>query len=219
MRKHLSTTTGPQRLAYGAAIGLAVGLVPWPIGGMARGLAGWVAGVVVYLALAWWLAHTFDAHQTRERAQSMDQPDLLIFGSMLTAVVVSVAAVAMLLQEVQQLAGPSRAFHISLAMVALAGSWLVIHTIYAFHYAHRYYQQEMARAEDDHGLDFPGTDPPDYADFMYYSLVVGMTSQVSDVQIKSPLMRRITLVHGVLSFGFNMLVLALSINVVAGAIH
>lgn len=219
MRKHLSTTTGIQRLAYGGAVGVAVGVLPLPLNGMARGLLGWCFGTAVYLGLAWWLASTFTAQQTRERSVSLDQPNLLILLSMLTVVGVSVAAIAMLLQEVKQLAGLERAGHITLALVALAGSWLMIHTIYAFHYAHRYYQQEMKRAEDDHGLDFPGTAPPDYFDFLYYSLVVGMTSQVSDVQIISPYMRRITLIHSVLSFAFNMLVLALSINVVAGAMQ
>ncbi|MGJ7494406.1 DUF1345 domain-containing protein [Variovorax sp. RT4R15] len=219
MRKHLSTTTGPQRLLYGGAVGLAVGLLPLPLNGMTRGLLGWCCGVVVYLALAWWLTAAFTAQQTRERAQSLDQPNVMILCSMLVVVGVSVAAIAMLLQQVKQLDGVDRAGHITLALVALAGSWLMIHTIYAFHYAHSYYILEKGRKADEHGLDFPGTAPPDYFDFLYYSLVVGMTSQVSDVQILSPDMRRITLVHSVLSFGFNMLVLALSINVVAGAMQ
>ncbi|WP_213957019.1 MULTISPECIES: DUF1345 domain-containing protein [unclassified Variovorax] len=220
MRKHLSTTTGPQRLIYGGAVGVVVGLIPWPLlNGMGRGLLGWSVGVAVYLCLAWWLAHTFDAEQTRQRAQEMDQPNLVLLVIMLTAVTVSMVAIAMLLQQVKLLAGPVRAAHILLALVALALSWLMIHTVYAFHYAHSYYLQKMSRAKDDHGLDFPGTAPPDYADFVYYSYVIGMTSQVSDVQINSAEMRRITLIHSVLSFGFNMLVLALSINVVAGAIQ
>ncbi|MEJ8859269.1 DUF1345 domain-containing protein [Variovorax robiniae] len=219
MRKHLSTTTGIQRLSYGAAVGVAVALIPSPlINGMARGLLGWVVGVAVYLALAWWLAHSFDAQQTRERAQSLDQPNLILLLTMLTVIAFSVAAIAMLLQQVKLLAGLERGAHIVLAMVALAESWLMIHTIYAFHYAHRYYQQEKTRKPDNHGLDFPGTAPPDYADFMYYSYVIGMTSQVSDVQILSPAMRRITLIHSVLSFAFNMLVLAFSVNVVVGAL-
>ncbi|RYH53590.1 MAG: DUF1345 domain-containing protein [Alcaligenaceae bacterium] len=219
MRDHLSTTTGVQRLLYGGAVGAAVGLLPLPLNWTARALLGWCFGVAVYLALAWWLTATFDAQQTRERAQSLDQPSLLILVSMLTVVGVSVAAIAMLLQQVKQLDGPDRAGHITLALVALAGSWLMIHTIYAFHYAHSYYLLEKGRKVGDHGLDFPGTAPPDYFDFLYYSLVVGMTSQVSDVQIISHDMRRITLVHSVLSFAFNMLVLALSINVVAGGMQ
>lgn len=218
MRQHLSSTTGPQRLLYGAAVGAVVALLPWPLDPLARGLAGWCAGVAVYLALAWWLAHSFDAAKARERARSLDQPALLILVCMLVVVGVSVVVIAMLLQQVRQLAGLQRGVHIALGLVALAGSWLMIHTIYAFHYAHRYYQNEKRKAGDVlYGLDFPGKEQPDYADFMYYAFVVGMTSQVSDVRVLTSEMRRITLLHGVLSFAFNMLVLALSINVVAGA--
>ena len=102
-------------------------------------------------------------------------------------------------------------------MLALAASWLTIHMVFAFRYAHRYYQS--LGDVDGPGLQFPGGDDPDYFDFLYYSYVVGMTSQVSDVQVCSRAMRRLTLVHGVLAFAFNMAVLALSINVVAGAMQ
>ncbi len=217
MRKHLSETTGEQRLLYGGAAGLAVALLPWSFDGLARGLVGWCGGVAVYLLLAWWLAHSFDAERTRTRARSLDQPDLLILVSMLVVVGVSVVVIAMLLQQVKQMDGPDRTAHIALGLVALAGSWLMIHTIYAFHYAHRYYQNEKSPGDDEDSLDFPGREDPDYADFLYYAFVVGMTAQVSDVQVMTREMRRITLVHSVLSFAFNMLVLALSINVVAGA--
>lgn len=218
MHTHLSKAAGLQRLAYGAAAGLAVGLVPWPVGGIARGLLGWTAGALVYLLLAWWLAETFDAERTRARSQSLDPPNVLILVIMLTAVTASVSAITMLLQQVKQLDGLERAAHIALGLSALATSWLLIHTIYAFHYAHRYYQTEMKKTEAGPGLDFPGKLDPDYFDFLYFSFVIGMTSQVSDVQVTSRVMRRITLVHGVLAFAFNMLVLALSINVVAGSI-
>jgi uncharacterized membrane protein len=192
--------------------------MPWPTGGMARGLIGWCAGVLVYQVLSWWLAGTFDARHTRERAQSLDQPNVMILVSMLVVVVVSVGAITMLLQQVKQLSGWERAGHVVLGVVALAGSWLMMHTIYAFHYAHRYYIDQKTGGSPDGGLDFPGKADPDYFDFLYYSYVIGMTSQVSDVQATSRDMRRITLIHSVLAFAFNMLVLALSINVVAGAI-
>ncbi|MFH0133415.1 DUF1345 domain-containing protein [Variovorax sp. EL159] len=217
MRQHLSTTTGPQRLLYGGVVGIAVASVPWPLGMTARGLAGWCAGVLVYQVLTWWLADTFDAKRTRERAQLLDQPNIVILVSMLVAVGVSVVAIAMMLQEVKQMDGIARAGHIALGLVALVGSWLMMHSIYAFHYAHRYYIDRKGGSPDG-GLDFPGKDEPDYFDFLYYSYVIGMTSQVSDVQATSREMRRITLMHSVLSFAFNMLVLALSVNVVAGAI-
>lgn len=220
MLKHLSTTTGKQRLLYGgiAAAAAAAALMPVPMSSMARGLAGWCAGVLVYQVLTWWLVDTFDARRTRERAQQLDQPNIVILVSMLVVVAVSVVAIAMMLQQVKQLNGWERAAHVALGMVALAGSWLMIHTIYAFHYAHRYYIDQKGGTPDG-GLDFPGKDDaPDYFDFLYYSFVIGMTSQVSDVQATSREMRRITLFHSVLAFAFNMLVLALSVNVVAGAI-
>lgn len=220
MLRHLSTTTGKQRLLYGgiAAAAVAAALMPVPMSGMARGLAGWCAGVLVYQVLTWWLADTFDARRTRERAQQLDQPNIVILASMLVVVAVSVVAIAMMLQQVRQLNGWERAAHVALGLVALAGSWLMIHTIYAFHYAHRYYIDQKGGMPDG-GLDFPGKDDaPEYFDFLYYSFVIGMTSQVSDVQATSKEMRRITLFHSVLAFAFNMLVLALSVNVVAGAI-
>jgi uncharacterized membrane protein len=216
MRKHLSTTTGPQRLIYGGLAGLLAAAIPWPLDAMARGLTGWCVSAAVYLVLTWWLAHTFDAQRTRERAQSLDQPNMVILVSMLVAIGASVVAIAMLLQQVKLLSGPARTGHIALGLVALVGSWLMMHTIYAFHYAHRYYIDQRDGSPDG-GLDFPGKDEPDYFDFLYYAYVVGMTSQVSDVQATSREMRRITLMHSVLAFGFNMLVLALSVNVVAAA--
>jgi uncharacterized membrane protein len=214
---------GLRRLAYGAIAGLAVGLVPWPLGGIARGLLGWTAGAGVYLMLAFWLCRTFDAERTRARAQSLDPPNAMILAVMVTAVGACIAAIAMLLQQVKDMTGLERAGHIVLALAALATSWLLIHTVYAFHYAHRYYQQELRdrrlkKADLEPSLDFPGKPDPDYFDFVYFSFVIGMTSQVSDVQVTTSHLRRVTLVHSVLAFAFNMLVLALSVNVVASAI-
>ena len=222
MRHHFAETTSTQRIVYGIVVGVAAAAWPVAMQPQTRGLIGWCAGAFTYLALAWWLAETFDAERTRERAQSQDPPSVVVFLLMLVAVVVSVGAIAVILQQVKSLQPHERPAHIALSMLALAASWLTIHMVFAFRYAHRYYQAalqvgEMADA-DGPGLKFPCADAPDYFDFMYYAYVVGMTSQVSDVQVTSRVMRRLTLVHGVLSFAFNMLVLALSINVVAGAV-
>ena len=97
MRKHLSATTGPQRLLYAGTAGLVVAAIAWPLDGMARGLAGWCTNCAVFLLLTWWLADTFDATQTRKRAQSLDQPNVVILVSMLLAIGASVVAIAMLL--------------------------------------------------------------------------------------------------------------------------
>lgn len=219
MRKHLSETNGLQRLAYGLAAGLAAAALPLPMVWPLRALLGWCVGVAVYLALAWWLCETFDAKRTRERAQAQDEPSLVLFLLMLLATVACVTAITVMMQQSRDLSGSERTLHVALSVVALIASWLFIQTIFAFHYAHRYYHEEKRNEPDGPGLAFPGGLDPDYFDFLYYAHVVGMTSQVSDVQVTSREMRRLTLMHSVLSFGFNMLILALSINVVAGALQ
>ncbi|HAL40011.1 MAG TPA: DUF1345 domain-containing protein [Polaromonas sp.] len=219
MRKHLSETTGPQRLGYGLLAGLATAALPMPLAWQFRGLLGWCVGISVYLMLAWWLCARFDSNRTRARSQAQDEPSGVLFLLMLLATTACVAAITVMMQQSRDLSGMLRTFHIVLSMAALAASWLFIQTMFAFRYAHRYYQEENLRDPDGPGLRFPGGLDPDYFDFLYYAHVVGMTSQVSDVQVTSREMRRLTLVHGVLSFGFNMLILALSINLVAGALQ
>ena len=219
MRKSLSETTGPQRLIYGLLGGLVACALPLPLSWEFRGLLGWSAGVAVYLMLAWWLCVGFDAQRTRARAQAQDEPSVVLFLVLLLATMACVAAITVMMQQSRDLSGLQRALHIGLSVVALALSWLFIQTIFTFHYAHRYYHEEKLNEPDGPGLQFPGGLDPDYFDFLYYAHVVGMTSQVSDVQVTSREMRRLTLVHGVLSFGFNMLILALSINVVAGVLQ
>ncbi|HQR98517.1 MULTISPECIES: DUF1345 domain-containing protein [unclassified Polaromonas] len=219
MRKHFSETTGPQRLMYGLAAGLVTAALPLPLAWPLRGLLGWCVGVAVYLLLAWWLAMAFDAKGTRERAQTQDEPGVVIFLMLLLATLTCVAAIVFMMQQSRELSGVARTLQIALSMAALAASWLFIQAIFAFHYAHRYYQEEKRKQPAGAGLLFPGGQDPDYFDFLYYAHVVGMTSQVSDVQVTSRAMRRLTTVHAVLSFAFNMLILALSINVVAGSLH
>ena len=218
MRKHLSETTGPQRLTYGLAVGVAVALLPVPMAWPLRALLGWCVGAAVYLVLAWWLAEVFDAKNTRQRAQAQDESSMVLFGVMVVAVLACVSSITLLLQQVKQLEGTQRVLHMALAMVALALSWLFIQTIFAFRYAHRYYQEEKRDEPDGPGLVFPNQANPDYFDFLYYSFVIGMTSQVSDVQVSSREMRRLTLGHGILSFAFNVLIVALTINVLAGSV-
>ena len=218
MGKHLSETTGPQRLVAGLLAGLAAAALPLPLPWQLRGLLGWSFGVAVYLALAWWLCERFDDRQTRERAQAQDEPSVVLFLLMLVATLACVSAILVMMQQGKDLSGIARTLHIAVSVVALIASWLFIQTIFAFRYAHRYYQEEQNQEPDGPGLQFPGGQDPDYFDFLYHACVVGMTSQVSDVQVTSREMRRLTMVHSMLSFAFNMLILALSINVVAGAL-
>jgi uncharacterized membrane protein len=97
--------------------------------------------------------------------------------------------------------------------MTIALSWAFIHTIFALHYAHEFYAQTRGG-----GLAFPGEGEPDYWDFLYFSLVIGMTSQVSDVAVTAKPMRRIVAAHGVVSFVFNTTLLALAVNIAASAL-
>ncbi len=92
-------------------------------------------------------------------------------------------------------------------------SWAFMHTIFALHYAREYYGEGADRRIG--GLVFPGNEEPDYWDFLYYSLVIAMTAQVSDVQITSRTIRRLSTVHGVVAFFFNVTVLALTVNIIS----
>ena len=112
-------------------------------------------------------------------------------------------------------AGPGRwPVHVFLAAATILLSWAFIHTIFALHYAHEFYDDEAGG-----GLAFPGGGAePDYWDFVYFSFVIGMTSQVSDVGITRQEIRRTATAHGVVSFVFNAALLALTINIAASAI-
>ena len=215
MLNHLSETTGPRRLIYGFLAGVVSLMAPLSSSWYVRGLLGWCVGLAVYLVLAWWLCVKFNAASTRDHAQAQDEPSVVL----LAATGACVAAITALMLQSRELTGWVRAGHLILGVASLAGSWLFIQTIFTFRYAHRYYQEEKNDEPDGPGLQFPGGLDPDYFDFLYYAHVVGMTSQVSDVQVTSREMRRLTMVHGVLSFWFNMLIVALSINVVAGALQ
>jgi uncharacterized membrane protein len=99
-------------------------------------------------------------------------------------------------------------------------SWALINTILALHYAHDYYSRAAAdnaeQAVQEKSLLFPGTRPPSYGDFVYFSFTIGMTFQVSDVQIIDPAVRQLAIAHGIISFFYATVILALTVNLVAG---
>lgn len=206
-----------RRLPLGLNLAGLMLLVPlaWPT----RLLLAWSVGAMVYLSLAWSLALRLDAHRTRARALALDPPGWLAFSMAVLSMLASVAAIAMLLTAQVGPQDAVQALHMGLALLALAAAWVLIHTLFAFRYAHMYYHARWQPAGAAPALLFPGGEAPDYADFLYYALVVGMTSQVSDVQVQSRSLRRLTLVQSVLAFVFNMFVLALGINVLAGLLH
>jgi uncharacterized membrane protein len=183
-----------------------------------RIVASWDLGALAYLGLAWWLMAKADAGVTRDHALSQDQSGYIIFLFVVSASCASIVAIGFVVGTIRDLPFWIRAWHLAMTIAALVSSWLLIQTVFAFHYAHRYYVGPRGEPVAVAPLLFPGGREPDYADFAYYSFVVGMTSQVSDVAVASRTMRRLTMVHGVLAFLFNIAVLALSINIIASVI-
>jgi uncharacterized membrane protein len=183
-----------------------------------RAIVSWNLSVLVYLCLAWWLIARSDAEMTHDHALAQDQSGYVIFLFVVSAACASIVAIGFVVSTIKDLAFWSRAWHLALTIGALISSWLLIHTVFAFHYARRYYALPRRERTTPSELVFPGNREPDYLDFAYYSFVVGMTSQVSDVAVTSRQMRRLTLIHGVLAFIFNIAVLALSINIIGSVI-
>jgi uncharacterized membrane protein len=141
-----------------------------------------------------------------------------IFSLTIAAAVFSLFAILGVFANTKDLPGTEKDLHIALVAVTLLASWLMMHTTFAFRYAHEYYSKDAGGPGFDQGLQFPGEERPDYFDFMYFALVLGMTFQVSDVQITSRKLRRLATLHGVLSFLFNTIILALTVNIAAGLV-
>jgi uncharacterized membrane protein len=181
-------------------------------------IAGWNAFAVVVLALDWLTILTTPLRKIRELAQQQDLSRFLIFLFVVVTACAALFAVGFLVNVKKSPAGAYFVIHLLLTLSTVIFSWMLVHTVFGLRYAHTFYGDSDQPGVHQHagGLIFPGDQPPDYFDFAYFSFVVGMTCQVSDVQITSRRMRRLTLVHSILSFGFNSIILALLINIVSG---
>ena len=180
----------------------------------------WDAGMISFLAATWVLMMQAKSKTMRRNAQSQDEGRLVILSIVTTAACASIFAIAFILKETKGKDISILIPHLLLAVVTIIGSWLLVHTIFAMHYAHEYYQDHQTQSDcKAGGLDFPEDIEPDYWDFLYFSFVIGMTSQVSDIQITSRSMRRLSLLHSILSFFFNTAIVAMSINIIAGLIQ
>lgn len=191
--------------AFGLATGCALLATPWRI--PTRILVGWDSGVVLYLALIFRLTTHTTIEYIRQRACVEDE------GAIALLVLTMASALASLAAVLSELGHAPSAYQVLLGGATILLSWTFMHVIFALHYAHEFYGE--GRDDRIGGLIFPGNEEPDYWDFLYYSLVVAMTAQVSDVQITSKTMRRVTAMHGVVSFFFNVIVLALTVNIVS----
>ncbi len=195
-------------------------LLPSSIHLSTRILLTWDFGVVFLLTLIGVIVSTTTPKQMRHRVQTQDEKPLVILIFVIAATCASFFAIIFVLGNTKGIPQAIASLHIGLSIMAIACSWLLTHTAFAMHYAHNYYSKDLSEAQSSEagGLNFPGDEFPDYWDFLYFSYVIGMTSQVSDVTISSHSLRKLAFVHGLLAFIFNMAILALTINIVAGLI-
>lgn len=193
--------------AVGAGAAVAAGLLAsW----MAAPLAGWDAAAVTWVAWTWLSVWHLDAEATARRAGREDPGRAGADALLLTASVTSLAAVALVVARAGNSAGLAKALEVGLGVVSIVCSWTVIHTVFTLRYARLYY------AGSDGGVDFKQPGPPCLSDFAYMAFCVGMTFQVSDTDLKDPAFRRAVLRHALLSYLFGAVIIATTINLVAG---
>jgi uncharacterized membrane protein len=206
------------KLAIAVLIGLIVCGVStvaglrWP----AAVLIGWDINLATYLTLTYAMMWRADVAHIVRRAAEQDEGAAVILLLSIIATFASLVAIAFALGSAQPLLPGGTAVDVVMAVATILLSWLFVHTMFSLHYAHEYYGERGDGRIG--GLRFPQDEKPDYLDFLYFSLVIGMTSQVSDVAIESKVIRRVAAMHGVLSFFFNLVVLALTVNMVSNLI-
>jgi len=183
-----------------------------------QSIATWDVFALCVLVLAWLTITTTPPHKLRARAQEQDVSRTVIFVFVVLAACAGLFAVGFLFFANKNVQRPHFVLHLLMSLVAVVSAWLLVHTVFGLRYAHTFYgDPDGPTGPQDHagGLQFPGGHAPDYMDFAYFSFVIGMTFQVSDVQITSREFRQLALLHGMLSFGFNTVILALTINTVS----
>ena len=201
-------------------IALAVGVVVFlfvPIEDLVpRILAGWNAGGWLYLLLVAIKMGRAEIEGIKreagiERESRIVALVVVIFGS-----IVTMLALFAQLMAIKSEHGMDRSLSIGLSVSTIFLSWLLIQTVFALYYAHEFHTEGHGGARGQGGgLKFPDDRTPDYLDFLYFSFVVGTTAQTSDVDVCSRAMRRVVMLHGILSFFFNTAVIALAVNLAA----
>lgn len=198
------------RLLIALAAGLVLFLVlPQDMRFATKTLLAWDLTALAYIVMTLIMIARSTVDTCYVRAAYYDEGDWII---LLVVVVSASASFATIFSELAVLKTPHGSLWHALVLTGatVALSWTFTHLVFTLHYANIYY-----RPDDDGpgGLEFPGDRPPDYRDFLYYAFVIGCAAQTGDVGTVSPAMRRITLVHGIVSFVFNTAILALTINV------
>jgi len=173
----------------------------------------WDVGASLYLVLAWMMIGSTSVEQMRWRARVQDDGAAVVLFLTVAAAVASLAAIVMELSGLKSLPPARQELHLLLVAVTFLSSWLLVHTSFALHYAHAYYVSEGKHTSP--ALEFLRQESPVYLDFLYFAIIIGMTSQTADVVIASTRMRRIVMAQGLIAFVFNTTLLALTINIAA----
>lgn len=182
----------------------------------------WISFAICYLGFSWFIILSYHPTEVKAIANKEDWGGTIIFLFVLLSAFVGLFAIIFLLKSIPDESKRGISLHILLSIVSVFCSWTLIHTLFTLKYAHKYYgtgnEQDDDNDEAGEGLNFPDEKEPDYLDFAYFSFVIGMTFQVSDVEITSRKIRRLSLLHGFLSFIYNTVIVALSINIISGMI-
>lgn len=210
-------------LALGSAFGLAaLVLIASPdwIKGIDRAVASYDAGALTLTIFLWLFALQKDSEHMATRAAIEDPGRNAMLAIVLISVVIGLASAIVILGRGPHVTTVNEKFIVyGLGLCAVIAGWVLIHTMFIFRYAHLYYHDKNQDSVADYGLEFPGTKAPNDLDFAYFSFVIGMTFQVSDVQITDSGMRHVVLQHGIISFAYNTAILALGINILSSLLH
>ncbi len=177
----------------------------------------WCIFALSFIITSWIIFFNRGVEQIKKYAQKEDgSRSFVILITILAALAAMVTVLLLIIDAGKDI--KNEIITVPVCFLSVMLSWAMVHTILTFHYAHLYYDDDSKAPGKSHraGLEFPNDDAPDYLDFAYFSLVVGMTFQVSDVQITDKKMRRLVLLHGLISFALNTFVVALTINFIAG---
>lgn len=185
-----------------------------------RSVAAYDAFAMTLLALLWFIGTSSDSKIVAARAASRDPGRNLDLMVAISCVLVGLTSALIILGKGPSVTTPSqKAFEYALGITAVIVGWFIIHTLFLFRYAHLYYYDDDDDQEADRGMTFPNTETPGDTDFAYFSFVIGMTFQVSDVVIVDSGVRRVALIHALISFAYNTLIVALCINILSGLLH
>lgn len=176
----------------------------------------WDVFAFSYCLISWLIFFTRTCGQIRQHAKEDDGSRLFVYLLIVLSSFASMVTVLLLIMSKEATETPTL-IYLPVALAGILLSWMMVHISFTFHYAHLFYTDDNDNPNTHAGgLVFPNEKKPDYIDFAYFSFIIGMTFQVSDVEITSRRLRRLVLLHSLLSFGLNTFVVALTINLIAG---